>query len=110
MKLLVLMAEDRHFDRWEAAGEQEHRAFHDALAAFTAKVEERGKVLGGEALDRPDHAVTLREGSQTQGPFAETIEQLGGFYLVDLPSMEDAVAAARLLPVQAVELRPVLEM
>jgi hypothetical protein len=110
VKFLVLMAEDRHFDRWEAAGEEEHQAFFDALAAFTAKVEERGKVLGGEALDRPERAVTLRQGEATQGPFAETVEQLGGYYLVELPSMEDLVEAAKLLRVQAVELRPVLEM
>jgi hypothetical protein len=110
VKFLVLMAEDRHFDRWEAAGEREHQAFYDALAGFTAKVEEHGKVLGGEALDRPEHAVTVRDGATTHGPFAETVEQLGGFYLVELPSMEALVEAAKLLPVQAVELRPVLEM
>jgi hypothetical protein len=110
VKFLVLLAEDRHFDRWEAATEQEHQAFFDGLAAFTAKVEERGKVLGGEALDRPQHAVTVRDGAVTQGPFAETVEQLGGFYLVELPTVEDAVEAAKLLRVQAAELRPVLDM
>ena len=110
MKFLVLMAEDRHFDRWEAASEQEHQVFADGLAAFATKVGERGEILGGAALDRPGNAVTVRDGATTQGPFAETVEQLGGFYLVDLPSLEDAVEAARLLRVQAVELRPVLDM
>jgi hypothetical protein len=106
----VLMAEEDHFDKWEAASEQEQQAFFDGLSAFTAAVRERGQVLLGEALDRPERAVTLRGGSTTDGPYAETVEQVGGFYVVDLPSHEVAVETARLLPVPAVEVRPILEM
>ena len=110
MKFLVLMAEEDHFDRWEASSDQHQQAFFDGLASFAAAVRERGQVLAGEALDRPEHAVTLRSGVTTQGPYAETVEQVGGFYVVDLPSQELAVETARLLPVPSVEVRPILDM
>ena len=59
VRFLVLMAEEDHFDKWEAASEQEQQVFFDGLAAFTAAVRERGQVLFGEALDRPERAVDL---------------------------------------------------
>ena len=47
----------------------------------------------------------------TEGPFAETVEQMGGFWLVDLPDLDAAVEAARLLPdAYSVEVRPVIDM
>jgi hypothetical protein len=104
------MAEEDHFAKWEAASEDEHRAFFDGLAAFTAAVKERGQVLFGDALARPDRAVTVRGRSTTEGPYAETVEQVGGFYVVDLPSRKQAVEVARLLPVPSVEVRPILDM
>jgi hypothetical protein len=110
VRFLVLMAEEDHFDRWEAASEEQQQAFFDGLAAFTAAVRERGEVLLGEALDRPERATTVRGGTVTGGPYAETVEQVGGFYVVDLPSHDVAVETARLLPVPAVEIRPILEM
>jgi hypothetical protein len=110
VKFLVLMAEEDHFGRWDAASEEQQQAFFDALDAFATAVRERGEVLAGEALARPERAVTVRGGRTVEGPYAETVEQLGGFYVVDLPSLEDAVAAARLLTVPSVEVRPILEM
>jgi hypothetical protein len=110
VRFLVLMAEEDHFARWEAASEEEQQAFFDGLAAFTAAVRDRGQVLFGEALDRPERASTLRNGTVTAGPYAETVEQVGGFYVVDLPSADVALETARLLPVPAVEVRPILEM
>jgi hypothetical protein len=110
VRFLVLMAEEDHFDKWEAASEPEQQAFFDGLAAFTAAVRDRGEVLLGEALARPERALTLRGASTTEGPYAETVEQVGGFYVVDLPSVEVAVETARLLPVPSVEVRPILDM
>ena len=56
VRFLVLMAEEDHFDRWEGASEDEQQAFFDGLAAFTSAVRERGQVLFGEALARPEQA------------------------------------------------------
>lgn len=106
MRFLVLLAEEDHFARWERASAEEREAFFEALQAFHAAVSARGAVVAGEGLAGPERAVTLRGGTLSEGPYAETTEQVGGFYLVDLPSLEDAVEAARLLPAHlAVEVR-----
>lgn len=87
-----------------------HGAFGQALA-------EAGVMRGGAGLKRSDTATTLRRtaGAYTvhDGPFAETREQLGGFYLIDVPDLDAAMAWARKLPLTgdgSVEVRPVLEM
>ena len=114
MKFLVLMAEEDTWERWNALSDAEQQDVFDSFTAFTAAVEERGKVIAGDALDRPEHARTIRPGAErlvTEGPFAETVEQLGGFWLVDLPDLESAVDAAKLLPeAYSVEVRPVVDM
>jgi hypothetical protein len=114
MKFLVLMAEEDTWERWNALSDAEQQDVFDSFTAFTEAVKERGTVLAGEALDRAESARTVRPGagrSVTEGPFAETVEQLGGFWLVDLPGLETAVAAATLLPATySVEVRPVVDM
>lgn len=114
MKFLVLMSEPRHFDRWDESSDAEQHAAFDAYRAFTDAVRERGTLHYGDALARPEEAVTLRAGATrarpaTQGPYAETVEQLGGFYIVDLPDRETAVEIARHLPAEyTIEVRPLL--
>jgi hypothetical protein len=115
MKFLVLMTEADHFERWDAASESEQQAVFACFQAFDEAVSARGgEVVGGEALTRPAEARTLRPGADrvvTEGPYAETVEQLGGFYLVDLPDLDTAVEVARSLPsAYTVEVRPVLEV
>ncbi len=46
----------------------------------------------------------------TAGPFAETAEQLGGFYLVDSPNLDEIIEAARVLPERTIEIRPVADI
>jgi hypothetical protein len=108
------MAEEDTWERWNALSDPEQQDVFDSFTAFTEAVKERGTVLAGEALDRAESARTVRPGagrSVTEGPFAETVEQLGGFWLVDLPDLETAVAAATLLPATySVEVRPVVDM
>jgi hypothetical protein len=114
MKFLVLMAEEDTWNRWNALSDGEQQEVFDRFTAFTKAVDERGKVLAGEALDRPELARTIRPGPGrpvTDGPFAETVEQMGGFWLVDLPDLDSALECARLLPeAYSVEVRPVVEM
>jgi len=113
MRFVVLMAEADHFARWGARDEAERAAVFEAFAAFEAAVAERGTVVGGEGLAPTTEARTIRPGADrvvTEGPYAETVEQLGGFFVVDLPDLETALEAARLLPASfLVEVRPTSE-
>ncbi|TCC39730.1 YciI family protein [Kribbella sindirgiensis] len=101
-RYLILMAEPEHFARWDAADEAERERVFADFRAFTAAVRERGRFRGGEALVHPRDARTLRPDGDgrrlTEGPYAETVEQLGGFYLVELPDLATALEVAALLP------------
>ena len=75
----------------------------------------RGSIVAGDALDRPgdraDACSPDADRAVTDGPFAETVEQLGGFYLIDVPDLDTAVELAALLPREyTVEVRPTLEV
>ena len=81
---------------------------------FTNSINERGINLGGEALDAVETATTVRvrnnETLTTDGPFAETKEVFGGFYLIDVADLDAAIAVAAELPGSwhgSVEVRPV---
>jgi hypothetical protein len=106
------MAERDHVERWAASSDAEQRAVFARFEAFGDAVRERGSLIHGEALADPAGSRTLTAGEDRvvrDGPYAETVEQVGGFYLVDLPDLETAVDVARLLPpAYTVEVRPVI--
>jgi hypothetical protein len=86
------------------------------MAAYNAFSEEaRGVILGGEGLEPTSSATTVRvrdgERLLSDGPFAETKEQLGGFYLLECASLDEAIDWAAKIPGAAtgsVEVRPVM--
>ncbi len=89
----------------------------DAYNAFTAECAERGVLRGGEALATSASATTvrLREGRTlvTDGPFAETKEQLGGYYVLDCRDLDEALELAARVPggaLGAIEIRPIWEI
>jgi hypothetical protein len=98
---------------------QDPKEFAEWLSPWTnysAALEASGCLLGGDALlpTQTARTVTATGGSSliTDGPFAETKEQLGGYYLLECASMEEAVAWAAKCPVVAygrVEVRPVMQ-
>jgi hypothetical protein len=108
------MAEEDHFDNWEAADDSLRERVYADFHAFSEAVGARGAIVAGEALDRPTTARRLGpriDRPVTDGPFAETVEQLGGFYLIDVPDLDTAVELAGLLPREyVVEVRPTLEV
>ena len=114
MRFLVLLAEEDHFDKWDAVGDEQRKRTIDDFNAFADAVAARGSIVTGDALARPTEGRTLQPGAEravTDGPYAETKEQLGGFYLVDLPDLATAVEVAALLPREyLVEVRPTLEI
>jgi hypothetical protein len=74
-------------------------------------VESGGKILGGEALQSTATATSIRGDVVTDGPFAETKEALGGFYLVEANDLDHALALGKLCPAPegGVEVRPVMD-
>ncbi len=99
----------------EATPEEQAQVMEDYFK-FTASITERGINLGGEALDGVATATTVRvrndETLTTDGPFAETKEVLGGFYLIDVADLDAAIAVAAELPGSwhgSVEVRPLFD-
>ena len=76
---------------------------------------EKGLMVSGDGLQGSATATTVRSGPDGQtlhdGPFAETREQLGGYYVIDVPSLDEAISWARKVPVApggGIEVRPVM--
>ncbi len=95
----------------------EGQAVFQGYMEFTKWLQQSGKAKGGEALERTVNATTVRvrngKTTTTDGPFAETKEQLGGFYLVDAQDLDDAIAIAARIPGAkhgCVEVRPIMKM
>ncbi len=100
---------------WERASDEERLGFFDAHDAFERAVAAKGSKISGAALASADTATTLRHSGDgltvTDGPFVELVEQLAGFYLVDLPDLDSAIAACAELPRSyTVEIRPEVEV
>jgi hypothetical protein len=114
MRYAVLIYQDERM--WTEATAAERAAYHAAHAAFDEAVRSRAKLLGGEALTGAANATTVRHDAGgnrlvTDGPFAETTEQLGGFYLVDAPDLDTMTDLCELLPpAYVLEVRPVADM
>ncbi len=96
------------------ATEEQNRSISADYLAFGERYKD--KIVGGEALMPTSSATTVRapEGKAltTDGPFAETKEQLGGFYLIDAANLDEAIEIAARIPGAAtgsVEVRPVME-
>ena len=84
---------------------------------FTSHVRERGVMLAGEALQPVATATTVRvvDGKTltTDGPFAETKETLGGFYLVEAADLDEAIGFAAMIPGAkhgSIEVRPIFDV
>ena len=97
--------------------EEEQAAEMPAWFAYTDELTQAGAHLGGEALQLPDTATTVRvrDGQRvtTDGPFAETKEILGGFYLIDVETLDQALEWAEKIPSStygSIEVRPVMEI
>ncbi|MCR6032285.1 transcription initiation protein [Nocardioides sp. zg-579] len=98
---------------WEAASEEERAATYARHAEFSRLLEGRGhRITGGAELAHSRGARTVRSDGAggtvvTDGPYAETVEQLSGFYLVESDDLEDLLDVCGLLvaPGEAVEVR-----
>ena len=98
MRYLFLLWGDEAAE--QALTDAERRAIVVAHGAFLRGLQEAGRAVTGEPLGRSRDAIIVggRRPSATDGPFLETKEQLGGFYIVDCVDRDDAIAVARAIP------------
>jgi hypothetical protein len=115
MKYLCLIYTDERAVR--ALTDGEHAAVERQCLGYEAELREHGRLLAVEALQSVEAATTVRVRSErvlvTDGPFAETKEQLAGFYLVDAHDLNGAIRIAAGIPparLGSVEVRPVREL
>jgi hypothetical protein len=115
MKYVLLLYGDE--GRWANMTQEEAAADMERWSAFGQELTESGAFVAGEGLDPTSSAITVRikdgEVVHTDGPFAETREQLGGFYLLECPDLDAALAWAAKVPdlgeAGSVEVRPVMD-
>lgn len=112
MQYLLLIYDEEK--KWASMSEAESGQLFSEYATFTTSIKEAGKHIAGEALQPVSTATTVRvrDGKTltTDGPFAETREQLGGFYLVEANDLDEAIAIAARIPsakVGSIEVRPI---
>jgi hypothetical protein len=85
----------------------------EAHNRFAQQVEAKGgKIVSGNALQPTSTATTIRGDVVTDGPFAETKEALGGYYLIEAPDLDHALDIAKLCPARfgGVEVRPIMDL
>ena len=114
MQYILLIYGDQ--EGWKSRSEEENGQIYQAYMQFTKELEDSGSMVGGDALEPTQTATTVRvrndETLTTDGPFAETKEQLGGFYMVECDTIDQAVEAAKMCPgakYGSVEVRPVMQ-
>ena len=114
MKYLCLIYDDEK--KMHTMPKTEADAIMGEYFAFTEGIKKSGHYLGGEALQPVQTATTVRirngKLSTTDGPFAETKEQLGGFYLINAADLNDAIQVASRIPsarAGSIEVRPIME-
>ena len=113
MKYLCLIYENEQ--NWSHYTKNQGDSMMAEYGSFTQDIQKSGHMIGGEAL-QPTHTATtvrVRNGkvSTTDGPFAETKEQLGGYYLIEATDLNDAIQVAARIPgakTGSVEVRPVM--
>ena len=101
---------------WPSMNEKERNALMGEYFAFTEEVKKSGKLVAGDALQATNTATTVRVRNgkplTTDGPFAETKEQLGGYYLVEAKDLDEALALAAKIPSSrfgSIEVRPIMK-
>ena len=110
--LLLIYAEE---DVEPKPGTAEFKQHLEDYGAYTKEVQGKGLMVGGDALEKVSMATTVRvrDGKilTTDGPFAETKETLGGYYMLDCKDLDEAIEYAAKIPsakLGSIEIRPVV--
>jgi hypothetical protein len=115
MKYLLLIHVNEQF--WDNLSENDRQLAYAEYRQLIEQVKSSGKYVGSARLQPSSSAtsVRVRDGRRlvTDGPFAETREQLGGYFLVEADTVDEAVAIAALIPAArhgTIEVRPVMDV
>ena len=115
MQYLLLIYNNEQ--NWLSLPAAEREALSAEYMTYTQSIAQSGHYKGGNALQPTSSATTVRvrsgKRSTTDGPFAETREHLGGYYLVDAKDLDEAIALAERIPgarMGAIEVRPIRPM
>jgi hypothetical protein len=116
LKYALLIYDDEQ--AWGRLDDATRGSMLEEYGKFSTGLEERGQMRAGEQLAPTSTATTVREKDgktlTTDGPYAETKEQLGGFYLIEAATLDEALEAAAAIPSVkyggVVEVRPIVEM
>jgi hypothetical protein len=114
MRYLCLIYDDEK--KIEKMSQQDSEKFMGDYFSFTDDIKKSGHYLAGDALQPVATATTVRvrngKISTTDGPFAETKEQLGGYYMINAKDLNEAIQIAAKIPssrIGSIEVRPVVE-
>src|SRR5262245_37222694 len=112
--LLLICGEEKG---WAAMPDADRKQLMGEFRQFTQQIQSSGHYVGGSQLQPTTAATTVRvrDGKRlvTDGPFAETREQLGGYYLVEAKDLDEAIGLAARIPsarTGTIEVRPLIEM
>ena len=115
MNYLLLIYADE--SERESSSPADAQAMHEAYRKFTEDIAASGVLRAGDALEPVAMATTVRvrggEAVVTDGPFAETREQLGGYYVIEAKDLDEAIGIAERIPPArfgTIEIRPVMEI
>ena len=115
MKFMFVIYHDENV--LDAMPEKERQALVDSAIEYAEEIRRSDHYLASDALQRTQTARTVRiragKASTTVGPFVETKEQLGGFFVIEAKDMDEACAVAARFPparVAVIEIRPVQEL
>jgi hypothetical protein len=110
-KYLILIYESE--ESYATASPDDFRATMQAHTRFAQQITDLGgTMLGGEALQPTTTATSIRDDIVTDGPFVETKEALGGYYLIEAADLDQALAISKLCPAGfgGVEVRPIWDL
>jgi hypothetical protein len=115
MKYMLLIYSNE--SQWQGLGKSEADQRMAAYLAYTEAMTKAGALVGGDRLQRADTTTTVRvangKTNVLNGPYAETREQLGGYYLIDVPDLDAALSWAARCPgagYGTIEVRPIWTM
>ena len=113
MQYMLLIYDDEK--TWTDMPKEESATLFREYMQFTKDIKDSGHYRAGDALQPIQTATTVRvrggKTSKTDGPFAETREQLGGYYLIEAKDLDEAAGIAARIPsakIGSIEIRPVM--